>query len=148
MYHKLRVHCMRTHTLCADNMCMTINQLTLAHLNLLYFWKAFHSVKVVLVLSVVNMHNSGVAKPRHTRARARATFACTLAFACQSFKLAPCVNESARNRKRRGSDTLSTSKSFLENWIATRALPEYWRCVLFSLHSLGLKTQQMPSRRS
>ena len=31
---------------------------------------------------------SGVAKPRHTRARARATFACALAFARRSFKVA------------------------------------------------------------
>ena len=41
----------------------------------------------------------GVAKPRHTRARAQATFACV--FACQSFKLAPHAKESARDQKRR-----------------------------------------------
>ena len=31
-------------------------------------------------------------------------------------------------------------------WIATGALPEHWRCVLFSLHLLGLKTQQTQSK--
>ena len=42
----------------------------------------------------------------HTRARARATFACALAFACRSFKLAP---------------------------HATRALPEYLEmCIIFA----------------
>ena len=35
-----------------------------------------------------NLQNSGVAKPRHTRARARATSACALAFARRTFKLA------------------------------------------------------------
>ena len=50
---------------------------------------------------------SGVAKPRHTRARARATFAWALAFACRSFKLAPRAKESARDRKRRGSEGLA-----------------------------------------
>ena len=34
-------------------------------------------------------YNSGVAKPRHTWARAQATFACALAFPCHRFKLAP-----------------------------------------------------------
>ena len=51
--------------------------------------------------------NSGVAKPRYTRARARATFACALAFACRSFKLAPHTKESARDRKRHGSEGLA-----------------------------------------
>ena len=32
------------------------------------------------------MRDSGVAKPQHTRARARATFSCALAFACHSLK--------------------------------------------------------------
>ena len=36
---------------------------------------------------------SDVAKPRHTRARAQATFACALAFACRSFKLVPRAKE-------------------------------------------------------
>ena len=39
--------------------------------------------------------------PGHTRACARAIFACALAFACRSFKLALCMKESARDRKRR-----------------------------------------------
>ena len=43
---------------------------------------------------------SDVAKPQHTQARARATFACALAFTCCSFKLAPCAKESACDRKR------------------------------------------------
>ena len=43
---------------------------------------------------------SGVAKPRHTRARARATFACALAFACHSFKLVLRAKESTRDRKK------------------------------------------------
>ena len=42
----------------------------------------------------------GIAKPRHTKACARATFACALAFTCHSFKSAPCVKESACNQKR------------------------------------------------
>ena len=58
---------------------------------------------------------SGVAKLRQTQVHARATFACALAFACRSFKLAPRAKESACNRKRHGSDTLSTSKGFLES---------------------------------
>ena len=44
--------------------------------------------------------SSGVAKPRHTRARAQATFACDLAFACRSFKLAPRAKASACDRKK------------------------------------------------
>ena len=83
-----------------------------------------------------------IANPRHSRAHARATFACALAFACQSFKLAPHAKVSTWSKE------ACTSKSFLERWIATRALPEYWRCVIFLLYLLGLKTQQMWSRRS
>ena len=43
---------------------------------------------------------SGVAKPRHTQARARATFACALAFACRSFKLAPRMKKSTHDQKK------------------------------------------------
>ena len=44
------------------------------------------------------MEYSGIAKPQHTWARARATFACALAFACCSFKLAPHAEESANSK--------------------------------------------------
>ena len=43
---------------------------------------------------------SGIAKPQHTRARAQATFACALAFACRGFKLAPHAKESACDLKK------------------------------------------------
>ena len=52
---------------------------------------------------------SGVTKPRHTRARAQATFACALAFACCSFKLVPHAKESTCDRKKRLNSNKSTS---------------------------------------
>ena len=44
------------------------------------------------LFTFVDLEFRGVAKPWHTRAHARATFACALAFACRSFKLAPHMN--------------------------------------------------------
>ena len=78
-------------------------------------------------------HSSGIAKPWHTQARARANYACAIAFGCHSFKLAPHMEESTRNRKKEEAD--QQQEHFL-------------RCALFLLHLLGLKTQQMRSWRS
>ena len=58
-----------------------------------------NSVNMFFCICIISS-DSGIAKPRHTRARARATFACALAFACRSFKLALHMKESARDWKR------------------------------------------------
>ena len=39
-----------------------------------------------VAMMIISVFMQGVAKLRHTWARARATFACALAFACRSFK--------------------------------------------------------------
>ena len=47
--------------------------------------------------------SSGVAKPQHTQARARATFACALAFTCRSFELVAARKRvSMRSKEGRG----------------------------------------------